>query len=461
MVECRFCIWFLDKNERMAYKFGMKIFTYLSGFFALFIAAFTVVTPLAVDAQGCAGGKCGITTTLTPSSGPTGSQVMLSISSGAYPLDGKYEIWWSKSPTMSDDPTSVKVAEGFNERLKQSINVSISIPEASNGTNYFHYIKAGRSEQMLNFAFQITPAIVIKNDKITPGSTISLAGTGFTAVDQITIYVDGEPLVTDTSTDKLGTFNGDIPVPSVSAGTHVIKATAKKMFNQEAVARFKTGALIKIEPQIPAVGKSATVTGIGFAANTEVSMKYDDTVITNSPTSDKNGRFTYNFTVPETTSTKHVITATDKAGNTATWQADIESNPPTTPTPVSPTSDRLGIMGAQPVTFTWMPSKDDSGTVFYNIQVADNMNFFPLMPGMARSNLSEPTATMNIEPGTYYWRIQAVDPSGNKTKWALSPYAFQVGLVNFWVVIGASLILLIVFILLLRAFIQRVRGYYY
>lgn len=445
----------------MAYKFCMKIFGYLISILALFTAAVIGLSPLQVDAQGCAGGKCGITTTLSPSSGPTGSQVQMAISSGAYPLDGKYEIWWSKGPTMSDDPTTVKVAEGFNERLKQSISVTISIPEASNGTNYFHYIKAGRAEQMLNFAFQVTPSVILKADKVAPGSTVAIAGTGFTPTDDIAFYIDGEPIDTKITTDKLGGFSGDLPVPDLNAGTHVIKATAKKMFNQEATVRFKTAPFIKIEPAVPAVGKTATISGYGFAASTEVSIKYDDATVTNSPTSDKSGRFVYNFTVPETSVTKHTLTATDKTGNIAVWELPVENNPPSTPTPVSPTSERLGVMGAQPVTFTWMPAKDDSGAVIYNLQVADNMNFFPLKPGMARSNLSEPGATLTLEPGTYYWRVQAVDPSGNKSKWALSPYAFQVGLINFWLVIGASVVLLVIFIFLLRAFIQRIRGYYY
>ena len=441
----------------------MKIYVYLSGFFALFLLAFTAVMPVAVEAQGCAGGKCGITTTLTPSSGPTGSQVIISISSGAYPLDGNYEIWWSKSPTMSDDPTTVKLGQGFNERLKQSVSMTVAVPEAPNGTNYFHFIKAGRAEQMLNFAFQVTPSIIIKSDQVTPRSTATVTGSGFTASDVIVFYIDGDPIAAtaEIDSDKMGTFNADIPIPDLASGTHVIKATAKKMFNQEATSRFKTSATIAIEPTMPVVGQTATVTGYGFSPNTDVSIKYDSTVVASSPTSDKAGSFVYNFTVPETSEPHHTVTATDKNGNTATWELPIENNPPTTPTPVSPSSDRVGIMGAQPVTFTWMPAKDDSGTVLYTVEVADNMNFFPLMPGMRRTNVTESSVTMNIEPGTYYWRVQAADPSGNKSKWALSPYAFQVGLINLWVVVGASVILLVVFILLLRAFIRRVRGYYY
>jgi hypothetical protein len=386
---------------------------------------------------------------------------MISISSGAYPLDGKYEIWWSKQATLSDDPTSVKLAEGFNERLKQSISVTISVPEGSNGTNYFHYIKAGRSEQMMNFAFQVTPSIIMKEEKVSTRQTVSLSGTGFTINDVIAFYVDGEALEATASTDKLGSFSADITIPEVQAGTHVIKATAKKMFNQEATLRFKTAPTIKVEPVSPIVGKTATVSGYGFAPNTEVSIKFDQQVVTSSPTSDKTGSFVYNFTVPEVSSQSHIITATDKAGNVATYEPTIESSPPTTPTPITPTSDRFGFIGSQPVTFTWMPAKDDSGTVVYTLEVADNLNFFPLAPGMRKTGLTEASTIMNLEPGMYYWRIQAADPSGNKSKWALSPYAFQVGLINIWIVIIASIILIIIFILLLRAFIQRVRGYYY
>jgi len=439
----------------------MKIRLYLGGIFVLFIASCLMILPSAVEGQGCAGGKCGITTTISPNSGPTGTQVVLSITSGAYPLDGKYEIWWSKSPNMSDDPTAVKLAEGFNERLKQSLTVTLSVPEASNGTNYFHYIKAGRSEQMMNFAFQVTPALVMAQDKVTARQTVTLSGTGFTPSDTVSFYIDGDPVEMTAASNELGSFSTDFTIPDLQAGTHIVKATAKKMFNQEASLRFKASPYIKVEPVTPVVGKTATVSGYGFAPGSEVSIKYDQKVITSSPTTDKNGCFVYNFTVPEVAASQPVITATDRAGNTATFEPVVESSPPTTPTPISPTADRFGFIGGQPVTFTWMPAKDDSGVVLYTIEIADNLNFFPLAPGMRRSGLSETSVTINLEPGTYYWRVQAVDPSGNKSKWALSPYAFQVGLVNIWVVIAASVVLLIVFILLLRAFIQRVRGYYY
>jgi len=435
----------------------------LTGVFALFAGLSSALIHLPVDAQGCAGGKCGITTTLTPSSGTCGSQVNLSIQSGAFPLDGKYEIWWSKSANMSDDPTSLKIAEGWNERLKQSVSIDIAVPEASNGTNYFHYIKAGRTEQMLNFSYMVTPSLVMQQAQVSAGTgqTASLNGTGFTAQDKITFFVDGEQVAGSTESNSVGSFSYSLSLPQLAGGTHVIRATAEKMFNQDASVKFKVAASIKVEPTTLIVGQPATVTGAGFTPNSEVSIKFDDKVVTASPSTDGSGRFVYNFNVPETTVDKHTVTAVDKQGNTAVWEMPVENNPPSTPTPISPTSDRFGIMGGQTVTFAWMPAKDDSGKVSYTIEVADNLNFFPLLPGMRRTNVTDTSVSMSIEPGTYYWRVMAADPSGNKSKWALSPYPFQVGLINMWVVIVANLVLVVVFILLLRTFIQRVRDYYY
>jgi hypothetical protein len=452
----------------------VKIFIYLLGFCALFLAPIAALAPLPVEGQGsctvggASGGKCGVTATLTPSSGPTGTAVTILIESGAYPLDGKYELWWSKSATMSGgsvegegtDPTAVKLAEGFNERMKQSMTVSLSVPQASAGTNYFHYIKAGRSAQMLNFAFTVTPGMVCKEDKIKPRSSVNVSGSGFSSSDKIQFYIDGEPLDFPVESDTIGSFTAALPVPDLMAGTHVVKATGRKMYNQEATLRIKVVPYIVIEPAMPLVGKTATVSGYGFAPGSEVSIKYGQAVVTSSPSSDKDGRFVYNFTVPETAAGTHQLVATDKAGNVATWELPVENNPPSTPGVISPTTDRFGVFGGQPVTFTWMAAKDDSGAVLYTLEVADNLNFFPLMPGMRRSGLSETSVTLNIEPGTYYWRVQAVDPSGNKSKWALSPYAFQVGLISLWAIIGVSLILIIIFVFLLRAFIQRIRGYY-
>jgi hypothetical protein len=67
---------------------------------------------------------------------------------------------------------------------------------------------------------------------------------------------------------------------------------------------------------------------------------------------------------------------------------------------------------------------------------------------------------MRLEPGTYYWRVKAIDGAGNESEWALSPYPFQVGLFSGLYLAGGAVIFVIVFIFIIRAFFRRVREYY-
>ena len=439
----------------------MKIHLYLSGFVALCLTLSVIIVPVAVIAAGCSGGNCGPTMTLNPTSGPTGTEVTINVTTGSYPLDGRYEIWWSKFALMSDDATAVKVAEGYNERLTQIFNIKIAVPEASYGTSYFHYIKSGHNEQMLNFAFTVTPSIIIDSENVRTRSAVNVTGTGYTVQDSISFFINGNPVEATATTDKLGSFTTTLTIPDLPAGVQVIKATAKKMYNAEGTFKIKTSPYLKLEPGLPIAHKDAVISGFGFAASSKINIKFDDQDIASPPASNKIGSFTFTFNVPELSGTSHVIHVTDASGNTATYEPNVESSPPSTPTPITPTSERFGIIGGQTVMFSWMPSQDDSGSVQYTVEIADNLNFFPLAAGMRKTGLKESAVTVNMEPGTYYWRVQATDPAGNQSKWALSPYAFQVGLVNLWIVVVAGIILLFIFVLLLRTFIQRIRGYYY
>jgi hypothetical protein len=156
-----------------------------------------------------------------------------------------------------------------------------------------------------------------------------------------------------------------------------------------------------------------------------------------------------------------VITATDKAGNVATYGLPLEGEAPTGPSTIAPgeKQQRFGTLGAQLVTFTWTEVSDPSG-VTYILEIDDNLSFFPLEPGMRKTGLTQPTCTIRLEPGTYYWRVKAVDGAGNESDWALSPYPFKVGLLSGWYLAIGGLALLIVFIFAVRAFFRRIREYY-
>ena len=96
--------------------------------------------------------------------------------------------------------------------------------------------------------------------------------------------------------------------------------------------------------------------------------------------------------------------------------------PPLPPSTISPAG---GVFSEALVTFTWTQVSDPSGAT-YVLEIANILSFFPLEPGMRKVGLTQATCTVDVQPGTYYWRVKAVDGAGNESQWALSPYPFEV-----------------------------------
>jgi hypothetical protein len=163
--------------------------------------------------------------------------------------------------------------------------------------------------------------------------------------------------------------------------------------------------------------------------------------------------------VPESSKSDHVITATDKADNVATFGMPLEGSAPPAPAPVSPQGQRFGWLGSQLVTFSWTKVDDPSG-VAYILEISENLNFFPLKPGMRKTGLTETTCSAKIEPGNYYWRVKAVDGAGNEGEWAISPYPFKVGFFSTWYLVIGGLLFLFLLVLLVRAFLRRLRTHF-
>jgi hypothetical protein len=308
------------------------------------------------------------------------------------------------------------------------------------------------------------PDLTVTSSTCTPHSTVTIKGTGFPAKSQdIKVSFDGNDTKLSILTNALGTFTGDFTIPETMAGNHQFKAIDANMSFGDVTANLQVGPSIGLQPEHPEIGSEVTLTGCGFAARSTVSIKYDDIVVANSPTTDDTGNFTEKFTVPESSTGNHVITATDRAGNVATYglplKGGLEGTAPSVPNPISPVDERFGWFGSQPVLFNWTDCTDPSG-ITYTLEVDNSLRFFPLEPGMRQKDLTKPNCVMNLAPGTYYWRVKAVDGAGNESEWSLSPYPFQVGFFSGLYLAGGAVIFLIIFIFIIRAFFRRVREYY-
>jgi hypothetical protein len=345
---------------------------------------------------------------------------------------------------------------------EKQVTISFTIPEAAYGINHVQFLRSYRPESPYGFTFSVVPDIKVSPISVTPGAEVAVNGTGFPENKDVELSFDGKETQLDITTNGLGSFEADFAVPYTMAGKHEFKATVKNTaLGNDITASLNISPKISLEPEHPGIGDEVTLSGYGFAAKSPVSIKYDETSVADSPTTDDKGNFSHKFIVPESPKDNHVITATDKAGNVATYGLPLEGEAPSMPNPITPgeKQNRYGTFGAQLVTFAWTDVSDPSG-VTYILEVDNNLSFFPLEPGMRKTGLTQPTCTMRLEPGTYYWRVKAVDGAGNESDWALSPYPFQVGLFSTWYLIIGGLIFVVVFVLVVRAFFRRVREYY-
>jgi hypothetical protein len=379
-------------------------------------------------------------------------------------VGGPYRILWSKTTITEDSVEGVDyfvLATGEVPINDTRVTVSFTIPEAAYGTSHVQFLRSYRPESPYGFSFSVVPDIKVSPASGSPGADVTVNGTGFPEKKDVELSFDGTDTKLAITASELGSFEADFAVPYTIAGKHELKATVENISLGDIVTSLNVGPTISLEPEHPDIGAEVTLTGRGFAAKSQVSIKYDETSIADSPTTDEAGNFAHKFNVPESSKDNHVITATDKAGNVATYGLPLEGEAPPTPNTIAPgeKQNRFGTFGAQLVTFAWTDVADPSG-VTYILEIDGNLSFFPLEPGMRKTGLTKPGCTIKLEPGTYYWRVKAVDGAGNESDWALSPYPFQVGLFSTWYLVVGGLIFAVIFILVVRAFFRRIREYY-
>ncbi len=396
-----------------------------------------------------------------------GSTVTINISGTSTYIVGDYEVIWSSKPLTMEATDYVVVAKGTTPRTRD-LSVTFTVPETPMGNNYVQLRLAMRPGTEMGYlkdvpyvgsagVFLVLPDFKLSPTSAPPGKKVTLTGTGFPASRPVTISFDGKELDLNLKTNDKGTFVTEFTVPPTIAGRHELKASAETMlYGSELTASLQVVPGLVLSPDSPGIGDTVTVRGSGFAANSQVTVKYDDILITDSAKTDLNGSFSHQFQVPETKESRHKVTATDKAGNKATFELPLESQPPPEPTPLYPTNQRFGWFGAQTVTFKWEPVDDPSG-VSYTVEVGTNPRVFP--PVVSKENIAGNTWSVKLKPGTYYWRVRAVDGCGNMSDWESTYYAFHVGFFSGWVLVIVAVILLVIFILALRAFFRRLSEY--
>lgn len=403
---------------RLFYKRETKLIYYAALFTLL---ALSLMSASVADA-GCVGGSCGTGVSLTPDSGKVGTMVVLSIAGDTF-SEGDYEVCWSPTAAFEQDRTTVLVRGNVSEG-SMSMATSFAIPEAEYGT---HYIQFRQLRKVVTFRFIVKPSLKVSPASGRPTATVTIIGQGFPAKATVKLTFGGKSTNVTIITNDVGSFTTEFTIPDAITGEHELA--------------------VNTEYPVASAGAKLEVLPAASVTNSTPDVSANDT------------------------STQPNATEYDSP------QPLADTAPPPTPGPLTPMDHRFGLLGTQTVSFNWSGVSDPSG-ITYTLEVADNYDFLPTRLILRKTGLTETSCALNIAPGTYYWRVKAVDGAGNESQWSYAPYMFVVAefsnfihefiellkKVKFFYILGfiiGGFIILRITVLLIRAWLRRRKGYYY
>lgn len=204
-------------------------------------------------------------------------------------------------------------------------NFTFTVP---NGASGYHSLTATDADGNIGEDyFSIpNPRISLDYHDGVQGSTINVAGRGFSAESDITLTWDAggptEAELSTTTTAANGTFTTTFTVPNVAVGTYNITATDENL--KEDSTEFEVlSALLRLNATYAIVGAHIQAAGEGFTANNLITITWNGTQIATTATN-AYGVFNTTITIPQGTTGVYIIEAQDQTSKTASIYFDLE-----------------------------------------------------------------------------------------------------------------------------------------
>lgn len=237
--------------------------------------------------------------TLAPSSGITGSTIVLS---GDGFIGKVATIYWDDRKIIQNVPVS-KTGQ---------INYSFEIPSSSKGT---HVVKVTDDSNWSNIVatanFSIIPSIVAEPPWGKINTRIYLFGYGFAPNEGGIKYTwDAKPLSkSPIQADKAGSWSSQFDVPIGPKGEYVIGVSSDSTGSGEIPGLvFTLAPFCKATPLSGPVGTKVTLTGVGFRPGEDgLTFTWDGPIIDTNVVAQPNGSFSFVITVPPCVKGRHIL----------------------------------------------------------------------------------------------------------------------------------------------------------
>src|SRR2546427_2189696 len=266
------------------------------------------------------------TISLNPSSGPVGTTV--NISGSNFAANSGITISYDNAGITTTPTTITSTSTG-------SFTGSITVPSSIAGPHTVKATDASNHPASAQFSVMTTPVATISlNPTSGPtGTAVNISGSNFVANSGITISYDNNAIATNPviiTTDSTGSFTGSITVPSSAAGSHTVNATDASSNSASAQLTVTTPS-ISLSPSSGPTGTTVNISGSNFVANSAVTISYDGSAITTTPTAittTSTGSFTGSITVPSSSGAGlRTVNAADASSNSASASFSVTTTP--------------------------------------------------------------------------------------------------------------------------------------
>ncbi len=356
--------------------------------------------------------------------------------------------------------------------VPDSGEVSFTIPRATGGTHYVYvFSPVGDTQAEILALFTVLPALTFTPSSGPAGTKVEVKGSGFGRYEEdiILTYGGTSQVASGISTGVDGTFTTSFTVPVSTSGKHPLDASGPATTPGQIAASFSVTPSIGLSSQSGTGGSIISVSGRGFdSRESGITVTFDGKQVLSGITADNSGSWSGEFTVPAANNGSHIVAAygnvnTIKEGTrvnfTVSGSAGI-TTPVILPAPVikSPANgSRQGFLGKTRLDFEW--SAVTGSSITYDLQVSDSSNFDPLLINKtklvsAAYKLAESEA---LPEGKFYFRVRAVDASGNPGKWT-DPAAVEIGVDTVMLIfctIGAAVIVALIIFGVFRLFRKK------
>jgi len=223
--------------------------------------------------------------TMDPSSGPPGTTV--NVTGSGFGANGTVNITFGGASILSASVDN-----------NGAVSASFQVPSAPGGSRAVVITEPSiRSAQK---TFKVTPLLSLDRLNASPGASVNASGIGFAANEKnITVTLDETPVATGISADAQGTWTGSLLIPSLPAGSHIVRASGSlTTIGSVPTLHLTLGAAIDLERSSGSPGTTLKVSGSGFGPREIIKIIVGDGLTEIVASSNSQGAWTANLTIP-------------------------------------------------------------------------------------------------------------------------------------------------------------------